>query len=515
MTLPPEKSCGRVCLVGAGPGDPGLITARGLALLRAADVVVHDALILPSLLSEAREDALLIDVGKRHADHKMSQEDINALLLEHANAGRFVVRLKGGDPFVFGRGAEEAVYLGKHGVFCEIVPGVTAAIAAPALAGIPVTHRHFASSVTFITGHEDPAKSASVTDFSAIAALINTGGTLCIYMGMHTLDATIDELMKQGVAPDTAAAAVEWGATPRQRTLRTTLDRLSSLVIDQHIVAPAIVIIGRVVAIEEPGLAAYVNRPLFGQRIVITRTRDQASDLRAKLEELGAEVLEAPTIAIEKMTDGVRVKVDAALLALASYDWLVITSANGVDALADRVEALGLDGRSFANVKIATIGDATAAALHSRLRLRSDLTPPKFVAESLAEELTKHGATGKRFLLLRADIARQSLPDLLTKSGGIVDDLAIYQNTPITQLPPRVLHALTRSHIDWITFTSSSTGRNFLAALGHDRDLLRDVKLASIGPITSQTLRENGLTPTVEAKVSDIDGLVAAMIASR
>ena len=511
MTLQPEKKCGRVCLVGAGPGDPGLITARGLALLRAADVVVHDALILPSLLSEAREDALLIDVGKRHADHKMSQDDIHALLLDHAAQGHFVVRLKGGDPFVFGRGAEEAVFLGKQGVFCEIVPGVTAAIAASALAGIPVTHRHFASSVTFITGHEDPAKSNSVTDFAALATLINTGGTLCIYMGMNTLDAIVDELMKRGVAPDVAAAAVEWGATPRQRTLRTTLDRLSSLVIEQHIAAPAIVIIGRVVAIEEPGLAAYVDRPLFGQRIVVTRTRDQASDLRLKLEDLGAEVLEAPTIVMEKMTDQVQAKVDAALLALNQYDWLVLTSANGVDALADRVEALGLDGRSFANVKIATIGDATAAALFGRLRLRTDLLPPQFIAESLAEELTKNGVTGKRFLLLRADIARQSLPELLKKSGGIVEDLPIYQTRPVAQLPPRVLHALTRGQIDWITFTSSSTVRNFIVLLGDQREALRGVKLASIGPITSQTLRENGLTPTVEAKVSDMDGLVAAM----
>lgn len=512
MTFQTEKISGRVCLVGAGPGDPGLITVRGLDRLRTADVIVHDALVLPSLLRHTRADATFIDVGKRHADHKMTQDEINALLLEQAKQGRFVVRLKGGDPFVFGRGAEEAVYLADHGVTCEIVPGVTAGVAAPAMAGIPVTHRHFASSVTFVTGHEDPTKSKSITDLKALASLVQTGGTLCIYMGMNRLDALTDELLKHGLPPETPAAIVEWGATPRQQSLRTTLDRLSSQVAEESLRAPAIIIIGRVVAIEEPGLDAYIHRPLFGQRILITRTREQASELRVKLEALGAEVLEAPTISMEPMLDEVRAKVDAALRSLADYDWLVLTSANGVEAMAQRIVALGLDGRAFAQVKIAVVGDATAAALQSQLGLRADLVPAKFVAEELAAALTDSDAKGKRFLLLRADIARQALPQLLIAAGGSVDDLPIYRTLPAEQLPAEVLNNLQQGNIDWITFTSSSTVRNLLTLLGDDRGLLQKVKIASIGPITTTTLREAGLAPTVEAKPSNIDGLVAAMM---
>ncbi len=511
MTFNSENFPGRVCLVGAGPGDPGLITVRGLDRLRAADVIVYDALVLPSLLREARADAVIIDVGKRHADHKMTQEEINALLLEQAKSGRFVVRLKGGDPFVFGRGAEEAVYLARHDVHCEIVPGVTAGVAAPAMAGIPVTHRHFASSVTFVTGHEDPAKSKSVTDLKALASLVKTGGTLCIYMGMNRLDALTDELLQHGLPPETPAAIVEWGATPRQQSLRTTLDRLSSQVVEESLRAPAIIIIGRVVAIEEPGLDAYVQRPLFGRRIIITRTREQAGDLRLKLESLGAEVLEAPTIATQPMTADAQVKVDAALRSLADYDWLALTSVNGVEAMARRIAALGLDGRAFAKVRIAVIGDATAAALQARLGLRADLVPAKFVAEELAAALTQADAKGKRFLLLRADIARQALPRLLIEAGGSVDDLPIYRTLPAAQLPVQTVDALRQGDIDWITFTSSSTVRHLIALLGEDRGLLGRVKIASIGPITTATLREAGLMPTVEAAQSNIDGLVAAM----
>lgn len=511
MTLPDEKTFGRVCLVGAGPGDPGLITVRGMQLLRAAQVIVHDALVLPSLLREARADAQLIDVGKRHADHKMTQDAINALLLEQAKAGRFVVRLKGGDPFVFGRGAEEAVYLAKHGVICEIIPGITAGVAAPAMAGIPVTHRHFASSVTFVTGHEDPAKSASTTDLAALASLITTGGTVCIYMGMNRLDAITDQLLEHGLPSDTPAAVVQWGATPMQRSLRTTLDRLSSLVDEEELKAPAVIVIGKVVAIEEPGLDFYMKRAMVGQRVVITRTRDQASDLREKLEALGAQVLEAPTIQVQPMTQDAQQRVDQALRSLDNYNWLVVTSANGVDALAQRVNALALDGRAFANVKIAAVGQATALALQTSLGLRADLLPEKFVAESLAASLLKEDAKGQRYLLLRADIARDRLPQLLIEAGALVDDLPVYRTLPAIQLPEDVMEALRAGEVDWITFTSSSTVRNMIALLGEEHTLLRSVKIASIGPITSQTLRETDLSPTVEASPSDIQGLVSAI----
>ena len=546
MTPTDEKKSGRVCLIGAGPGDPGLITARGLDLLRRADVVVHDALVLPSLLREARADAEVIDVGKRRSDHKLSQDQINALLVEKARQGLLVARLKGGDPFIFGRGAEEAGHLAARGIACEIVPGVTAGIAAPAAAGIPLTHRLVASTVTFITGHEDESKADPVVDYAALAKLIAARGTLVIYMGIVRLETIAAKLLNAGVASTTPAAVIQWGATPRQRSGVTTLDRLPALVAKKHLWAPAVIVIGEVVgegAIGEAGkhLDFYTQRPLFGQRIVITRTREQASELRVKLEELGAEVLEAPTIRIAQPSPEESAKIDAALMRLANFHWLVLTSANGVQTLASRLDALKLDARSLAGVRIAAIGDATADALKKHVGVRAALVPRTFVAESLAEDLiasenARGGIAGKRFLLLRADIARKALPQLLTKAGASVEEFAIYLTAPVASLPHAVLDALREGKVDWVTFTSSSTARNLVALLDRNADnapqsaevapqrpamaiagrsALTCAKLASIGPITTQTLRDLGLPPTVEATVSNIDGLIAAMVAHR
>lgn len=489
---------------------------RGLAYLHDATVVVHDALVLPALLQEVNPNAELIDVGKRHADHKMSQDDINALLLEKAKQGHLVVRLKGGDPFLFGRGAEEVAYVSAHGIACEIVPGVTAGVAAPAMAGIPVTHRQHASSVTFITGHEDPDKPQSNHDYAALAALIRAGGTLCIYMGMNKLDLIVEQLHEEGVSSEMPAAVVQWGASPRQRSVRSTLAKLPAAVRDAGCYAPAIIVIGHVAGIEEAGMQAYSQRPLFGQRVIITRTRTQASAQTDMLTQLGAEVIEAATIRIEEPDAATWAQIDEALLHLDRYDWLVLTSANGVDMLARRMAHLKLDSRALAGVKLAAVGNATGGALFEQLRVHPDLTPRTYVAESLAAEMIKasgaKGLNGKRLLLLRADIAREALPQLLADAGASIDEFPIYRNVPERELPPHVIYALRRGKVDWITFTSSSTVRNTINLLGDERSLLDNVKVASIGPITSDTARELGLKVTAEAEPSNMDGLIGAMV---
>lgn len=506
-----EKTAGKVCLVGAGPGEPGWITVRGLELLRRADVVVFDALANPVLLEEARPDAERIDVGKRARDHKLPQEQINQLLVDKARTGALVVRLKGGDPYLFGRGAEEVSFVAREGIAVEVVPGITSGIGAPLAAGIPVTHRDVASSLTFVTGHEDPTKAGSAVDYRALAGLVAAGGTVCFYMGVARLGAISESLQSHGLAGSTPAALVQWGSTPRQRTLRTTLARA---VADQKaagIGSPAIIVVGAVAAIEEPGLDFFIRRPLFGQRIVVTRTRQQASELKQRLLELGADVIEAPTIALAPPADWGQV--DAAVRDIRQYHWAVLTSANGVHGLADRLEAQGLDSRHLHGVKFAAIGGSTAAALKSRLGIRADLVPTEFVAESLAGELiARHAVKGKKFLLLRAEIGRPTLPKALAEAGAEVTEVTVYRTLPAGALPPEVPEALKAGTVDWVTFTSSSTARNLVEMLGPDRALLEKVKIASIGPVTSQTLRDLGLGVTIEGASATIEGLVAALV---
>ncbi len=503
----------RACLVGAGPGDPGLISVRGLERLRRADVVVFDALADPALLEEAPPGALRIDAGKRGGTHTLTQDQTNQLMADHALAGRFVVRLKGGDPYLFGRGAEEVAFLAARGVECEVVPGITSGLAAPALAGIPVTHRKIASTVTLVTGHEEPGKDASAIDYRALAQLILAGGTVCFYMGVGRLASIVAALHEGSLPLGTPAAVVQWGGTPRQRSVRATLAELAQRVERAGVGSPAIIVVGAVAAIDEPGLDFFTDikrRPLLGQRVLVTRTRQQASDLRVLLAELGAEVLEAPTIELVPPADWT--EVDEALWRVREFDWLVLTSVNGVDAVAQRLEALKLDARQFAGVRIAAIGAATADALHSRLRLSADLVPTQFVAESLAAELiARHGVDGRKFLLLRADIARPALPTLLMRAGAVVTELTVYQTKIVDALPPRVLTALREKSVHWVTFTSSSTATNLVELLGAERELLRHCKLASIGPITSDTLKKLGFPPTLEAAVSTIPGLVEAI----
>jgi uroporphyrinogen III methyltransferase/synthase len=518
-----SQSTGIVYLIGAGPGDEGLITVRGAQLLADADVVVYDALANIRLLDRCRDDAERIYVGKKASDHSLTQEQINALLVEKASAGKRVARLKGGDPFIFGRGGEECEALAKAAIRFEVVPGITAAIAAPAYAGIPVTHRDFNSSFTLITGHEkeqeyqDPAAVARATDAPAGASDLNWAALaklpcLAFYMGAKSLPRICQKLIDHGMAPATPAATIQWGTTPRQRTIVGTVQTLPDLAQAAGIGPPALTIIGRVVELRQT-MNWFESRPFFGQTIVVTRTRQQSSDLSRGLADLGAAVIEAPTIELE--APGEWSQVDEALERVEQYDWVIFTSANGVQFVRQRLLETVRDARVFYGVKIAAIGDATAAAIRQQLCLRVDLCPEAFVAEALADALVSAGeVAGKRFLLLRADIARPLLVERLIHAGAAdVSDVSVYHTRAATSLPAAFLSALDAGEVSWITFTSSSTARNLVALLTPtQRERLRRIRLASIGPITSRTLEELGLSPDVQAETYNIPGLVRSML---
>ena len=513
---------GIVYLVGAGPGDPGLITVRGAELLRLADVVVYDYLSNPQLLAHC-PSAEAIYVGKKAAHHSMTQEQINALLVEKGKAGKRVVRLKGGDPFVFGRGGEECEALAAAGVPFEVVPGITAALAAPAYAGIPATHRDLNSSFTFVTGHEkeepyresesksrDPG-AASDLDWPALAKL----PCLAFYMGVKSLPRICQKLIEHGMDATMPAATIRWGTTPRQKTVTGTISDLAQRVAEAGFGPPALTIVGRVVQLRDT-LNWFEIRPLFGQTIVVTRTRQQASDLSSRLAGLGANVIEAPTIELTAPADWTAG--DEVLKSIGGFDWVIFTSQNGVQFTRQRLLDLGLDARAFGSAKVAAIGDATARAVREELFLSVDLCPEAFVAEALADALaSKNVVRGKRFLLLRADIARPILRERLLADGAAeVRDVPIYQTRSVDSLPPRLIDALAAGEVTWVTFTSSSTVKGFLSLLGPDaKAALGNVKLASIGPITSRTLHELGFSPTIEAETFNIDGLVQALLRQR
>ncbi len=497
---------GTASLVGAGPGDPTLISVRGAVRIAQADCILYDRLANESLLRLARPDAELIPVGKFPDKHPVPQDEIERILVAKTQAGLRVVRLKGGDPFVFGRGGEECEALAAAGLEFEVVPGITAAIAAPAYAGIPVTHRDWTATFALVTGHEDPTKPASNIDWTALAKI----GTVTFYMGVKHLAANCRRLIEAGMDPNTPAALIAWGTRQDQRTLTGTVSDIGQRAEAAGFKPPAMTIIGQVVGLRET-LNWFERRPLFGQRIVVTRTRQQASALAGRLMDLGAEVIEAPTIAVEPPAcwDAV----DRALRGLEQYHWLVLTSVNGVDATVERMRACGMDARALAGVRVAAIGSATADRLR-RYFVEPELVPDEFVAEALAESLIKlDDVRGKRFLLLRADIARPALRKALQDAGALCDEVAIYRTVPARELPPRVAEGIVEGSIDWITFTSSSTFTNFLGLLDDAaRSSLKDVHLASIGPITSETIRQAGHEPTVEAKVHTIDGLVDAIL---
>lgn len=507
----------QVYLIGAGPGDPGLITVRGAHLLELADVVVYDYLASPRLLRYCPR-AEKIYVGKKAASHQVSQAQINDLLVERARSGKCVVRLKGGDPFVFGRGGEECEALVAAGIRFEVVPGITSAIAAAAYAGIPVTHRDFNSSFTLVTGHAREEASAHGAGPGAVDGA--DGGLnfevlaklpcVAFYMGFESLPRLCQKLLEHGMSPAMPAATIQWGTTPRQRTVASTLAELPAAVARAGLSSPAITIFGKVVQLRGT-LDWFERRPLFGQTVIVTRTRQQISELSQQLEALGANVIEAPTIHLAEPEDPA--VVDAALSRADEYDWIVFTSANGVSHAKERLLRRGMDARAFGHARVAAIGDATAAAIERELCLKVNLCPRQFVAEALADELIARGfVDGSRFLLLRADIARPILRDRLVEAGAAaVDDVAIYRTLLAPELPAEVVHALEEGN-PWITFTSSSTVRNFVQLLGASAlPLLGRARIASIGPVTTSTLRELALAPTVQAATFNIAGLLTAI----
>ncbi len=493
---------GKCFLVGAGPGDLGLVTLRAKELIGQADVIVYDALCNSEMLAWAKETAESIFAGKRASEQTLGQNKINETLIEKARAGKLVVRLKGGDPFVFGRGAEEAEALAGAGIEFEVVPGITSAIAAPAYAGIPVTDRGATSHVTFFTGHEDPTKGESAIDFTALAKL---GGTQVMLMGVERLGAITREMLAAGSAPDLPAALVRWGTTGAQRTIVGTLENIAQRARERGMEAPAIAIFGAVVSLRKK-LEWFEKRPLFGKRIVVTRTRKQAGVLSAQLRALGAEVIELATIRIEPPTN---LREFAELVQEAhNYDWIIFTSPNGVDSFFDIFSKLYDDAREIGGAKIAAIGPATAQRVKD-FHLHVDLQPEEFVAEALVKEFQKQGGIENlKILVARAEQARDLLPKALAGMGAIVDEGFAYRTVPETKDVTGARLRLAENGADLITFTSSSTVENFLAL---NLPWPAQMKVASIGPITSATARARGLKVAVEAKRHDIPGLVEAI----
>ena len=504
---------GRVTLIGAGPGDPGLITVRGLRALSEADVVVYDRLAAPELLSHARADAELVDVGKSAARHTMPQEEINSLLVELGASGKRVARLKGGDPFLFGRGGEEARALAAAGVPFEVVPGVTAASGASAYCGMPLTVRGVSSSVTLVTGHEDPTKGRSDVDWKAVA---RTGGTLVVYMGMGRLEQNVAALLDGGLDAGTPAAVVRRATTGEQEVVASTLGGIVAAARERKIAPPALLVVGEV-ARAEGRFAWFESLPLFGKKIVVTRSRAQASRLVRALCDLGANVLELPTIEIAPPEDAA--PLDAALRELGSYDYVVFTSTNTVDRVRERLSELGLDARSFAGARVAAIGEATAAKL-VEIGLRADVVAAKFTAEGLLEALSAEDMAGKRVLLPRAREAREVLPEGLRARGAEVHIVEAYRTvlpdvtggTTKRALDSIVGAAGTAGKVDLLTFASSSTVKNLAEILGPDGlEKARAIPAAAIGPVTAETARELGFGVVVQPEVHTIPALVEAV----
>ena len=497
-----ERLNGKCSLVGAGPGDPGLLTVKGKECLSVADVLVYDALSSLEFLRLVPKDCEKIYAGKRAADHAIPQGGINDLIVEKAREGKTVVRLKGGDPMIFGRGGEEAAELAEAGVPFEIVPGISSAIGGAAYAGIPVTHRDHCSQLTLFTGHEDPSKEETSLDYAKLAA---AEGTRVFLMGVSRLRKITSALIEHGADPDIPMALTRWATTGRQRTIEGTLGSMADIAEKEHFKSPAVAVLGDVVG-ERSKINWFETRPLFGQRVVVTRTREQAGELSSELFEAGADVIELPTIRIEAPLE--REEFSRLVADVHTYDWVVFTSPNGVEHFFDAFFSAYEDARSFGKPKIAAIGPATAGKI-AEYRFATDLLPETFVAEGLVEAFKKQHIESQTVLWVKAEETREIIYDELMAQGAIVDRCIAYRNVPETGDPTGAQESLTKDGADLITFTSGSTVESFFA-LGVPWP--ENCKAASIGPVTSAKLRDHGIEPDIQAAESNIKGLVAAIV---
>lgn len=503
------KSRGMVYLVGAGPGDPGLLTIKAAEAISTADVIVYDYLAGQSFIEKARTDAELIYVGKTGKVHSVEQIDINQLLVSKAMEGKVVVRLKGGDPYVFGRGGEEAEELAFAGIPFELIPGITSAIAAPAYAGIPVTHRDHASSVTFVTGHEDPTKDQSCIDWSVLA---RTPGTLVFLMGVKNIDNISGELIAHGMSPDTPAAIVRWGTTPRQVSLASDLERIPAECKKKGISAPAVLVVGSVVKLRD-SLSWYESKPLFGKKIVVTRSKIQSVRMADQIRKHGGEPILFPTIeTVDPVDFG---PLDRAFNTISNYDWVLFTSENGVERFFKRFFEIEKDIRDLAGPKFGAIGPITAKAIVLK-GIKVDMLAKEFQAEGILEFFDNQDLDGKNILIPRAEKARDTLPDGLARKGARVDIVPVYRTIrPSGEDIATVRDLFLSKSVDAVTFTSSSTVDHFLEMMNvtDPVELLRGAVVASIGPITTDTLVKSGISPSVQAIKFTIDGLIEALVA--
>ncbi|MFH2011854.1 MAG: uroporphyrinogen-III C-methyltransferase [Pseudomonadota bacterium] len=498
---------GKVYLIGAGPGDPGLITLKGIECIRKADVIVYDYLANSKLLEYANKDVEFIYVGKKGGDHTYSQSQINSIIIQRAREDKVVARLKGGDPFIFGRGGEEAEELVASGVSFEIVPGVTSAIAVPAYAGIPLTHRDFTSNVAFITGHEDPTKDESSIAWDKISTGI---GTLVFLMGVKNLQKIVKNLIKNGRDPMTPVAIIRWGTLGRQDTVTGTLETIIELAKEKNITSPVITVIGDVVGLRDK-LNWFETKPLFGKKIIVTRARSQASEFTNLLREYGAEPIEFPIIEVRPPLSFDTL--DKAIDNLEKYDWLILTSVNGVRFFFERLRTRGRDVRDLKGIKICAIGPRTAGDIE-KSGINIDFVPDEYKAEAILEGLKKIGIEGKNILLPRAEEAREILPEEIRKSGGNIDVVIAYKNVKPLEDKETIKGLLKEGIIDVITFTSSSTVKNFAEMFERDEllSLIKGITVASIGPITAETAKKLGIKTDIMPENYTIPDLTYAII---
>ncbi|MBF0117533.1 MAG: uroporphyrinogen-III C-methyltransferase [Desulfobacterales bacterium] len=495
---------GIVYIVGAGPGDPSLITLKGLECISKSNVIIYDYLASPMLLKYALKDTEIIYVGKKAGDHTMPQEAICDLIVQKAKDGNTVCRLKGGDPFIFGRGGEEIEALKKAGLPFEVVPGITSAIAVPAYAGIPLTHRKANATLAFVTGNEDPNKEGSNISWESLANI----GTLVFLMGVGNLKSISEKLISHGKSPDTKVALIRWGTTPNQVTITGNLSNIFNLA--EGIKPPAIIVVGDVVGFREDMLW-YEKKPLFGKRIVVTRSREQASELVKCLSDLGAECIECPTIKINPIKESK--DLDNAIENLSNYDWIVFTSANGVEFFFKRLFEQGKDVRALSNIKTSAIGPATAKKL-LEYGFKTDIIPDTYISEAIVRCFEKENIKNKKILVPRAKEAREILVTELSKMGALVNEVPVYSTEQTEEKRDVILSRLQDKTIDIVTFTSSSTAKNFRALLPDEnwQNLMAGVSIAAIGPITAKTAQDIGFNVKIVAETYTIQGLITAIL---